>query len=217
MSEPFIGEVKIISWNFPPKGWAFCNGQVLPINQNQALFAILGTTGVTQSGGFDSILADAVKAGFHKVTITGNTIRRYKEAGIRLLGVSPAAAPGFNVRATVKGNTITEPDSVAFAGIDAEVGADPSDVGTMCLDLGGTTAAEKNSVSNGDPGNFTDINLIQQFATGMNLPGYAGAPTDDAAVRSFVAGRNNGDGTPTVSAIHDAAGSGFTGTGTNCS
>ena len=44
MSEPFIGEVKIISWNFPPKGWEFCNGQLLPINQNQALFSILGTT-----------------------------------------------------------------------------------------------------------------------------------------------------------------------------
>lgn len=44
MSEPFIGEVKLISWNFPPKGWAFCNGQLLPINQNQALFSILGTT-----------------------------------------------------------------------------------------------------------------------------------------------------------------------------
>jgi microcystin-dependent protein len=44
MSEPFLGEVKIISWNFPPKGWAFCNGVLLPINQNQALFSILGTT-----------------------------------------------------------------------------------------------------------------------------------------------------------------------------
>jgi microcystin-dependent protein len=44
MSEPFIGEIKIISWNFPPKGWAFCNGQLLQINQNQALFSILGTT-----------------------------------------------------------------------------------------------------------------------------------------------------------------------------
>ncbi|HYL76333.1 MAG TPA: tail fiber protein [Bryobacteraceae bacterium] len=44
MSEPFLGEVKIISWNFPPKGWAFCNGQLLPINQNQALFSILGVT-----------------------------------------------------------------------------------------------------------------------------------------------------------------------------
>ncbi len=44
MSEPFLGEIKIISWNFPPKGWAFCNGQLLPINQNQALFSILGVT-----------------------------------------------------------------------------------------------------------------------------------------------------------------------------
>ena len=44
MSEPFLGEIKIISWNFPPKGWAFCNGTLMPINQNQALFSILGTT-----------------------------------------------------------------------------------------------------------------------------------------------------------------------------
>jgi microcystin-dependent protein len=43
MSEPFLGEIKIISWNFPPKGWAFCNGQLLPINQNQALFSLFGT------------------------------------------------------------------------------------------------------------------------------------------------------------------------------
>src|SRR5438105_3440380 len=44
MATPFLGEIKIISWNFAPKGWAFCNGQLLPINQNQALFSILGTT-----------------------------------------------------------------------------------------------------------------------------------------------------------------------------
>src|SRR5262249_3404889 len=43
-SEPFLGEIKMVSFNFPPKGWAFCNGQLLPINQNQALFSILGTT-----------------------------------------------------------------------------------------------------------------------------------------------------------------------------
>lgn len=44
MSEPFLSEIKIMSFNFPPKGWALCNGQHLPINQNQALFALLGTT-----------------------------------------------------------------------------------------------------------------------------------------------------------------------------
>ena len=44
MAEPFLGEIRIMSFNFPPKGWAFCSGQFLPINQNQALFALLGTT-----------------------------------------------------------------------------------------------------------------------------------------------------------------------------
>jgi microcystin-dependent protein len=43
MGTPFLSEVKIISWNYPPKGWAFCSGQLLPINQNQALFSLLGT------------------------------------------------------------------------------------------------------------------------------------------------------------------------------
>ena len=44
MSEPFIGEVRFVGFNFAPKGWALCNGQTLPINQNQALYSILGTT-----------------------------------------------------------------------------------------------------------------------------------------------------------------------------
>jgi microcystin-dependent protein len=44
MAEPFLSEIRLFSFNFPPKGWAFCNGQLLPINQNQALFALLGTT-----------------------------------------------------------------------------------------------------------------------------------------------------------------------------
>ena len=44
MAEPFLAEIRMISFNFPPKGWAFCNGQILPINQNQALFSIMGTT-----------------------------------------------------------------------------------------------------------------------------------------------------------------------------
>jgi len=40
---PFLSEIKIVSFGFAPKGWAFCNGQLLPINQNQALFSLLGT------------------------------------------------------------------------------------------------------------------------------------------------------------------------------
>jgi microcystin-dependent protein len=44
MAEPFLSEVRIMSFVYAPKGWALCNGQLLPINQNQALFSLLGTT-----------------------------------------------------------------------------------------------------------------------------------------------------------------------------
>src|SRR5215210_4863362 len=43
MAEPFLSEIRIMSFVFAPKGWAFCNGQLLPINQNQPLFSLLGT------------------------------------------------------------------------------------------------------------------------------------------------------------------------------
>ncbi len=44
MPDPFLGQIEAFAFNFPPKGWAFCAGQIMPINQNQALFSLLGTT-----------------------------------------------------------------------------------------------------------------------------------------------------------------------------
>src|ERR1700734_405976 len=44
MANPFVAEIRIFPFNFQPKGWAFCNGQILPISQNTALFSLLGTT-----------------------------------------------------------------------------------------------------------------------------------------------------------------------------
>jgi microcystin-dependent protein len=44
MAEPFLGEIRLFSGNFPPRGWALCDGSLLPINQNQALYSLLGTT-----------------------------------------------------------------------------------------------------------------------------------------------------------------------------
>jgi len=44
MAQPFLGQILLVGFNFAPQGWAFCNGQLLPINQFQALFALLGTT-----------------------------------------------------------------------------------------------------------------------------------------------------------------------------
>jgi microcystin-dependent protein len=43
MSDPFVAEIRIVGFNFPPTGWAYCNGQLLPISQNTALFSLLGT------------------------------------------------------------------------------------------------------------------------------------------------------------------------------
>ncbi len=44
MADPFVAEIRIFPFTFPPKGWAFCNGQLLPLSQNTALFSLLGTT-----------------------------------------------------------------------------------------------------------------------------------------------------------------------------
>ena len=44
MADPFVAEIRIFPFNFAPRGWAFCNGQILPISQNTALFSLLGTT-----------------------------------------------------------------------------------------------------------------------------------------------------------------------------
>ena len=44
MSEPFLAEVRMVGFNFAPRGWAFCDGQILPMNQNQSLYSLLGTT-----------------------------------------------------------------------------------------------------------------------------------------------------------------------------
>jgi microcystin-dependent protein len=44
MATPFLGEIRLLSFNFAPRGWALCNGQLLPINQNQALFSLMSTT-----------------------------------------------------------------------------------------------------------------------------------------------------------------------------
>jgi len=44
MADPFVAEIRIFPFSFPPKGWAFCNGQIMPISQNTALFSLLGTT-----------------------------------------------------------------------------------------------------------------------------------------------------------------------------
>jgi microcystin-dependent protein len=111
MAEPFLSEIRLFSFNFPPKGWAFCNGQLLPINQNQALFALLGTTyggngqttfGLPNLQGCVPIHAGnghglGEKAGASSVTITQQTMPQH----IHVLNATSAsgnsAIPGSSV------------------------------------------------------------------------------------------------------------------------
>jgi len=111
MSEPFLSEIRIFSFNFPPKGWALCNGQLLPINQNQALFALLGTTyggnGQTNFAlpnlrgrlpiheGSGHILGEA--AGASSVTITAQTMPQHLHFAQASNSAATATVPANNL------------------------------------------------------------------------------------------------------------------------
>src|SRR5919106_5387764 len=115
MAEPFLSEIRIFSFNFAPKGWALCNGQLLPINQNQALFALLGTTyggnGQTNFAlpnlrgrlpihfGNGHTLGEA--AGSTAVTINQQTMPQHLhfEQASNIAGDSPTGSGGFFAQA----------------------------------------------------------------------------------------------------------------------
>lgn len=107
MSDQFLGEIRMVAFNFPPTGWAYCDGQLLPIDQNTALFALLGTNyggnaqttfalpnlqgaaplGQGQGPGL-SLYAVGQKGGEAAVTLTVSELPSHTH------GVSAAAAPG---------------------------------------------------------------------------------------------------------------------------
>lgn len=119
MAEPFLSEIRMFSFNFPPKGWAFCNGQLLPINQNQALFSLLGTTYggngqinfalpnlrgcVPIHSGQGHILGE--KAGASSVTITQQTMPQHIHFANVNNATGTATTPLGNVLAKSGANT----------------------------------------------------------------------------------------------------------------
>lgn len=115
MSQPYIAEMRIFSFGFAPKGWALCNGQILSINQNQALFSILGTTfggnGVTTFAlpnlqgnvpvyvGQGIVLGQA--AGSTNVTVTLPQLPQHMHMMAASSAAAGSATPDMNVFATV--------------------------------------------------------------------------------------------------------------------
>ena len=137
MGTPFMGEVKIISWNFAPKGWSLCNGQFLPINQNQALFSLLGTmyggNGQTTFALPDlrgrvplhvgSGLTQGQAGGQEAHTVTQSEMPAHNHFATAVNGTATTEAPGGNFLATnpaalynTAPNTTLQPGTITNVG-----------------------------------------------------------------------------------------------------
>ncbi len=136
MSDQFLGEIRIFPFNFPPKGWAFCNGQLMPLSQNTALFSLLGTTyggdGKStfalpdlrgripihhgQGAGLQNyILAEA--GGAEQITLTQQQIPAHTHPLLATTAVGTAASPQGGVLAASGSSNVYRqgPSSVALS------------------------------------------------------------------------------------------------------
>ncbi len=140
MAEPFLAEIRMVGFNFAPRGWAFCDGQILPINQNQSLYSLLGTTyggdgrtsfalpdmrGRTPTG-FGQGSALGAKAGAETVTLTEAQIPAHTHVPQGSIEEASSGDPTGNVTATAEESvyaTYAAASSVAMgAGMIANAG-----------------------------------------------------------------------------------------------
>lgn len=118
MSEPFVAEIRIFAGNFAPRGWAFCNGQLLPISQNTALFSLIGTT-----YGGDGRTTTALpnlqgRAPMHPGSGPGLTSRRLGEkVGVETVTLNEAQIPNHShsMKVSTKSGDSNLPDGNMFA------------------------------------------------------------------------------------------------------
>ena len=162
MSEPFLGEIRAMSFGFAPRGWAQCNGQLLPINQNQALFSILGTT-FGGNGQTNFALPDlrgrvpfgtdfathplGERVGTEAVTLTADQIPAHTHAFNATRGASNdvmpgtlASAPnlyGAPTRLTAIGGQRPAGQSISSAGAQPHENMMPFSVIAFCIALQG--------------------------------------------------------------------------------
>lgn len=117
MADPFVAEIRIFPFNFAPKGWAFCNGQIMPISQNTALFSLLGTTYGGDGKSTFALPNLQGNAPMHPGQGQGLSLRDLGEMGgsqtVTLLESEMAAHAHFVGRATAaEGNSVTPVGSV---------------------------------------------------------------------------------------------------------
>jgi len=133
MATPFLAEIKIVTFNYPPKGWAFCNGQLLLINQNAALFALLGTTyggdGVTNFAlpnlqgraplHFGNGIPQGQSGGEFFVTITDSTLPAHTHQADGVSTTASAPSPSGNTWAASLENPYSNNPNIANAAMSA--------------------------------------------------------------------------------------------------
>lgn len=97
MSEPFTAEIRIFAGNFAPRGWAFCDGQLLPVSQNTALFSLIGTTYGGDGRSTTALPNLQGRAAMHPGRGPGLTARRLgQRGGVEMVTLSEAQMPNHN-------------------------------------------------------------------------------------------------------------------------
>ncbi len=137
MSEPFLGEIRMVGFNFPPRGWALCAGQLMPIAQNSALFSLLGTT-----FGGDGITTFALPDYRSRSPVgMGNgpgltTIVQGEKSGIESTTLNISQMPIHNHVATTTA-TATSTGTLQVAGTSSNPSATPSATNNILSASGG--------------------------------------------------------------------------------
>lgn len=135
MSEPFVGEIRMFAGNFAPRGWAFCDGQLLPISQNTALFSLIGTTYGGDGRTTTALPNMQGRAPMHPGRGPGLTARRLGEkVGVETVTLSEAQIPAHSH--TARATTV------------APVPGAPSNTSSFTRAFGGGPAYQSNTSDN---------------------------------------------------------------------
>lgn len=129
MAEPFLSEIRIMSFQFAPKGWALCNGQLLPINQNQALFSLLGTT-FGGDGRVNFALPDLRgRTPIH--TGSGHTLGERGGEQAHTLSINEMPAHQHLLNATANTGTSQTAAGNVFGAVPSRIYTDPANLTTL--------------------------------------------------------------------------------------
>lgn len=148
MSEPFLAEIRIVGFNFAPRGWAFCDGQILPINQNPSLYSLIGTL-----YGGDGRTSFALPDLRGRVPIhVGNGHVQGQKAGEETHSLSSAELPetrhGHGVRASLAGADSADPTGGFLADTQADLYDQPGALVGMATEAvgvgGGSSVPHEN-------------------------------------------------------------------------